>query len=135
LEKITVPARIDNLAQMIEFVTKAADAAGLEKGLVGKIQLASEEALVNVINYAYAGGEGDLELQYEIENDPKTLIIQVADSGVPFNPLDKEDPDINLPAEDRPIGGLGIFMIRQIMDSVDYKRDNNRNLLIMKKTI
>lgn len=123
---------MDSFEKLMEFVRSQASSAGFNASVVGKVALAAEEALVNVINYAYGGGEGDLELQADT-SAPGTLQLKLIDSGAPFDPLQKEDPDITAPAEQRPIGGLGIFMVKQIMDSVTYERIGERNVLTMVK--
>ena len=102
-----------------------------------KLNLALEEAVVNVMNYAYPGKTGErLWLTAEADNAPATTItFTLKDHGVPFDPTVATDPDISLDAEDRPIGGLGIFLIRQTMDSVEYERREDTNVLVMKYNV
>jgi anti-sigma regulatory factor (Ser/Thr protein kinase) len=98
------------------------------------LNLALEEAVVNVMSYAYPEGtKGDVDI--EVVKGPQYLDFIISDSGKPFNPTTKEDPDTNLSVEERPIGGLGIHIIRQIMDSVHYERKENRNNLTLRKNI
>lgn len=96
------------------------------------IRLAVEEATENIVQYAYAEGEGYVVVKTEKDSDNK-LTITMRDEGVPFNPLAKDDPDITLSAEDRQIGGLGIFLCKQLMDKVIYLFENGCNVLTMEK--
>lgn len=99
-----------------------------------KIRLCIEEAVVNITQYAYKDpAEGWLEAS--IDRDNNTIVIMLVDAGTRFNPLEKEDPDITLSAEDRDIGGLGIFLCKSIMDDVQYIYRDNCNVLTMKKIV
>lgn len=98
-----------------------------------KIRLAIEEVVENIVQYAYENGSGYLEASTTIEGN--SLLISFTDSGKPFDPLAKPDPDITLSAEDRPIGGLGIFICKQMMDDIYYQYKNNCNILTIKKIL
>lgn len=100
-----------------------------------KIELSVEEAVDNVVQYAYEGGIGWLEAGTNLDDKSLILTIELRDAGVPFNPLDKTDPDVTLPANERPVGGLGIFLCKKMMDSIEYRYENENNVLIMKKKI
>ena len=119
-------------AQIIEALM-ASDDMPLNDELRFKLRLCIEEAVENIVDYAYEGGNGFVEVGTSIQGDE--LFITLEDSGKPFNPLDKEDPDITLSAEDRPVGGLGIFLCKQLMDDMRYSYENGRNILTMKKNI
>ena len=134
MSKIILPAKIENLDTMLDFIQDSVKNIGFNKQTKYRLQLASEEALVNVINYAYPGGEGDVEIACDIDVENQNFIMKIIDSGIAFNPLEKEDPDLNLPMEKRQIGGLGIYMIREIMDEVRYKRENGKNILTLIKS-
>lgn len=117
------------------FLRRNATDAGFDRAGVNRIVLASEEAVVNVIHYAYPDTEGDVEIQVrELDGDAGIEIV-VRDRGIAFNPLERDAPDITAPVEDRPIGGLGIFMVQQIMDSVRYERRGDENILTMAKRL
>jgi serine/threonine-protein kinase RsbW len=133
LEKKALPAVLANLEPMLDFVVCHARAAGYEKELLGKIQLACEEALVNIINYAYPDKKGDMEIQCGEEDGTGKFMVRIRDNGIPFNPLERPNPNLEIPVEQREVGGLGIFLIRQIMDQVTYKRDSGRNILTLLK--
>lgn len=103
--------------------------------LLFQIRLAVEEVVENIVNYAYENGNGSLEVEVECEKDGAVLSIALRDKGRPFNPLEKEDPDLTLNAEDRPIGGLGIFLCKQLMDNVMYQYENGCNVLTLRKNV
>ena len=122
-----------NLDNVLDFVRYKLEENEANIKLIMTIPLAIEEIFVNVAHYAYKGAKGDFEIDLAFKDD--TVVITIEDSGVEFNPLAKEDPDIHLSAEDRKIGGLGIFMVKKIMDSVEYKRENDKNILTLTKKI
>jgi sigma-B regulation protein RsbU (phosphoserine phosphatase) len=97
--------------------------------------VAIEEVFVNVARYAYEGGEGEVALGICFDKESRIITFRMSDKGIPFDPLKKPDPDITLPAEERAIGGLGIFITKKTMDSVEYVYDNGENVLIMTKKI
>ena len=99
-----------------------------------KLNLAIEEAVVNVMNYAYPQGTvGDINI--EAQADDEQLAFIISDSGSPFDPTAQQEADITLSAEERPIGGLGIHLVRQIMDDVAYERKDNYNILTLRKKL
>lgn len=126
---------ISNLSVVNHFLEEAGEELGLSADLMMKLLLVMEEAVSNVIFYAYdkEEKEGYVHIRLTYESDLLTLMI--SDRGKAFDPTAKEDPDITLSAEDRPIGGLGIFLIKQIMDEVSYERKEGENRLIMKKKL
>ncbi len=134
MKKLIVNAKIENLEIMIQFILeKTSIITNDDKKIENQLRLALEEALVNVINYAY-DDDGDIIIKFE-EIKKGRIQIQIIDYGIEFDPLKKEDPDIMMEIEERQIGGLGIFMVKQIMDNVTYKRENGMNILTMEKEI
>lgn len=99
-----------------------------------KIRLAVEEVVVNVVEYAYSDGDGFLEVEV-LKDESGLLTVTLKDAGKPFDPLAKEDPDITLAAKDREIGGLGIFLAKQLMDNLSYRYENNTNILTLQKQL
>ena len=135
--ELTIPADDKQLEKVLDFIHQQLP-TDCETDLMYKIDLAAEEIFVNIAHYAYkeklpADETGSVSLTCIYENELLTMIFR--DKGVPFNPLDRDDPDITLSAEDRKIGGLGIFLTKKYMDSVEYKYENDENILILKKTI
>ena len=104
-----------------------------------KIQMAVcvaiEEVFVNIAHYAYPDKEGNMTLSIGLDEAGRTVTFRMADQGVPFDPLQKPDPDITLSAEDREIGGLGIFITKKTMNTVTYAYENGENVLTMIKKI
>lgn len=123
---------VDKSAEIINFIMSSPDMPS-DDSLLFKIHLSVEEAVENVVDYAYEGGMGWLEAGTELDASGLTLTILIKDAGVPFNPLEKEDPDVTASAEERKIGGLGIFLCKQMMDEVSYRYENGCNILTMKK--
>ena len=126
---LRLPAEMSSLGAFTEFAHAGARAASLPEAAVHKLDLMLEEVLVNVFRYAYPAGQaGEAEVGYAAA-PPDGLRIDVRDSGREFNPLEKEDPDLELGLEERPIGGLGIFLVKTMAESVSYRRENGRNIL------
>ena len=119
-----------NDIQQIPTLAEWIDTIGLPQELNMPINLALEEAVTNVMLYAYPGESG--QVLVECEKSQK-LIFTITDSGIPFDPTQKEDPDLTQSAEDRPIGGLGIYLVRQIMDDIHYERKDGKNILTLVK--
>jgi sigma-B regulation protein RsbU (phosphoserine phosphatase) len=133
-EELTLQNDVRQVRQLNEFVKQVMSQLGIEPSLAKKLRLAVEEAVVNVIDYAYpAGVTGDITVQASFDNQCLRFVIK--DSGVAFDPTEKEKADTSLSAEDRPIGGLGILLVRELMDSINYERLDGMNVLTLKKTI
>lgn len=127
------PAKDDALADAMAFVEDELDKLGCSMKEVMQITVCVEEMFVNVAHYAYEGNDGEITLSIDDKNG--NVAITFTDEGKPFDPLEKEDPDITLSAEDRQIGGLGIFMVKKSMNEVHYERKDGKNIFIMKKNI
>ena len=126
---------IQQIPQLAEFVEAVADVANLDVGLAMSLNLALEEAVSNVIMYAYPpGSDGLVDVEAVIRKDELRFIL--SDSGVAFDPTAAPEADITLDVSERPIGGLGIFLVRNIMDEVSYTRsDDGKNILTMIKKL
>lgn len=129
----SVDATGENLAVVTERIDTLLEQNDCSPKAQMQIDLALEEIFVNIANYAYGDNVGKAEISAEVNDGELTLIIK--DSGTPYNPLEKEDPDITLSAEEREIGGLGIFLTKKTMDSVSYIYENGQNVLTIKKKI
>jgi len=128
LSTIRVPAKLDHLHALIDMVSNCAKEQGLGEKRINEIEIAAEEALVNIFHYAYQGQEGDVEISCRVERG-RTFIIEIIDSGMPFDPFSVSEPDTTLDVAERQIGGIGVFLIKKLMDEVTYQRDNNKNIL------
>jgi anti-sigma regulatory factor (Ser/Thr protein kinase) len=126
--------RIEELSALAEGIDDLAEKWDLSQALAMNINLVIEEALSNIIFYAFTDYDKH-EIKISVSLNNNMLIIKITDNGIPFNPLEQQQPDINLPAEDRPVGGLGIFLISQIMDEMHYDRQKNHNILTLNKSI
>lgn len=124
----------DKSSEIIEFLMSSPDIPD-DEVLQFKLRLSIEEAVENVVRYAYDGGIGWLEAGTSLDQDSLVLTIELRDAGVPFNPLEKEDPDVTLSADERKIGGLGIFLCKKMMDSIDYRYEDGNNVLTMTKKV
>lgn len=134
LKKITFRNNIKDVPALGKFIDEIADEENIDPAISGSVNLALEEAVVNVMNYAYPEGkEGVINLESNVTSEE--WIFRLVDSGMPFDPTKADDADVTLDVEDRPVGGLGIFLVRQIMDSITYKRDRDTNVLIMTKKL
>lgn len=122
------PARMESLIPSLSFVKACTEKSGFHKKRAGEIELCLEEILVNIIHYAYPDTPGEMDIACELTEDD-TLIIEVTDRGIPFDLLSVEKPDITANMDERNIGGLGIFFVKELMDDVQYHRENDKNIL------
>ena len=130
IEKI-FPAEIKELSSVLVFLEEELDKAQTNPKLMVTFAIAVEEVFVNVAHYAYPDSKGTAKIGIDTSGD--SIVVQISDSGIPFDPLAKPDPDVTLAAEDRKIGGLGIYMVKKSMDSVVYEYKDNQNILTISK--
>ncbi len=133
LEKtIRLPARIENLERLVDFALAALRQSGAAEKTVADLHLAVDEACTNCISYAYpAGRPGAIELT--CRTGPEEVAVVIRDWGRPFNPLKTVPPDLTLDLEDRPIGGLGVFLMKKFSDRLEYRREGGANVLTISK--
>ena len=131
----TFDAAVDQLDEVLAFVTDQLDQLDCPPKHRIQIEVAVEELFVNIASYAYRPGTGTADVTVEAFDNPKAVEITFRDSGVPYDPLAKQDPDISLSADDRQIGGLGIFMVKKTMDDMRYEYKDNQNVLTIRKVI
>ena len=125
---------VQEVPQLATFVDEICEAAGIDMGTTMKMNLAIEEAVVNVMNYAYPSGtKGEVRIAAHATENYVEFVI--SDDGTPFNPTEVKEADTSLPAEDRDIGGLGIFLVRHYMDKVKYKYVDGQNVLTLRKNL
>jgi len=125
MSSIQLPAKIENMGLLVQFISDIARKIGFSGKRVKEIELATEEALVNIINYAYPDHSGDIRVT--CTQDPsKAFVIKIEDTGIAFDILSLKDPDISAGISDREVGGLGVFLIRKLMDKVQYHRKNKK---------
>lgn len=131
---LSVTNKIEELPALAAMLEQLGDEWELNPGLVMSLNLVLEEALTNVIFYAF-DDNGQHQIDVDITVKGQLLTITISDQGKPFDPTQRDNPDITLNVDDRQIGGLGIFLIRKIMDQVKYRRVQDKNVLILEKTI
>ena len=134
-KELTVDATDEKLAEVLAFVDAQLEAVDCPMKTKMQIDVAVEELFVNIAHYAYAPETGSATLRLQIREDPKTAILTFIDHGVPYNPLEKPDPDVTLPAEERQIGGLGIYMVKKSMDEMHYEYLDGQNILTIAKKL
>ena len=131
----TFPAKTEALPEVLGFVEQTLESFECPMKLQMGICVAIEEVFVNVAHYAYGEGQGDVNFRIGFDEESRQVTFRMADGGIPFNPLQKPDPDITLSAEDREVGGLGIFIAKKTMDSISYAYENGENILTMTKKL
>ncbi len=135
MKEITLNATVDNVEKVTEFVNEQLERIGCPAKAIAQIDIAIDELFSNIAFYAYSPEVGPATVRVDVEEDPVSVTITFMDRGVPFNPLKKADPDTSLSAEERKIGGLGIFMVKKTMDAVDYEYLDGKNILRIKKSM
>jgi sigma-B regulation protein RsbU (phosphoserine phosphatase) len=131
MDGMKVPATLDSLEKLMQLVSGFAGDHGFLETRISEIQLATEEALLNIFQYAYPGEhKGEVEVTCEMTSDSE-LNIQILDAGTPFDILSLSEPDLACPLPDRKIGGLGCYLIRKMSDDVHYHRQGNANILTL----
>ena len=133
MERIIVSARIESITAVAAFVDGQLEKRNCDAEIRFQIGMAVEEIFVNIASYAYAPGTGEAEIQCEVLENPLRIVIRFLDSGKPFDPLAQEEADTSEEALLERTGGLGIFMVRTVMDSVTYSHENGKNILTIMK--
>ena len=124
----TMPAQVDALSDFCAFVRQGAEATELSQDDIDRLDLVLEELFMNIARHAYSPGNGEVEVGYKVEA-PGRLLVEISDCGREFNPLASDPPDFSRSLADRPLGGMGIYLVKAITDSMHYVRDGNRNTL------
>ncbi|WP_052350528.1 ATP-binding protein [Paenibacillus gorillae] len=131
--EIQLHNRVDELERLNEWLEAVGEEAGWPPRAKLDLSLACEELIVNIVNYGFPAG-GEHYISVSVSASPLAAELKIEDAGVPFNPLEEADPDRSLELEDRDIGGLGIFFVKQLMDDIHYERTDERNRFRMSKT-
>lgn len=136
-QEIEVEATPENLGRVMAFVEENMETAGAGMKAQMQVAIAVEELYINIAKYAYKklGKPGMAKVRFEIKDDPARAYITFIDQGMHYDPLAKADPDVTLSVEERPIGGLGIFMVKKSMDDMFYEYKDGSNILTIVKTI
>ena len=135
MKELTLAATVENIKTVTEFVNAQLELMDCPIKAQMQIDIAIDELFGNIAHYAYNTEVGSATVRVEVSEAPLAVIITFIDNGVPYDPLGKDDPDITLSAEEREIGGLGIYMVKQSMDEITYEYKDGQNILKIKKNI
>ncbi len=135
MKELTVDAKTENLDRVTDFINEELEARNCPLRTLHVIDIAVDELFGNIANYAYFPETGPVTVRVEVKNEPLCAVITFLDRGVPFDPLKKQDPDITLSAEERGIGGLGIYMVKKSMDGMRYEYNDGQNILTIEKNL
>ena len=133
--ELELEAAAENLTEVQSFVEERLEATDCPPKAQMQISVAVEEIFINIASYAYAPEKGKAKVRVEVSEEPIAVTITFVDHGIPYDPLARQDPDVTLPAEDRDVGGLGIFMTKKFMDDVAYEYKEGQNILTLKKNL
>lgn len=134
MKEITLKSDINNIPQVTELVESYLEENEVPPKVMMQFNIAIDELFSNICYYAYEE-PGDVKVSIDITDDPKAVELEFRDWGVPYDPLNKEDPDVTLSAEERQIGGLGIFMVKKTMDEMSYSYEDGQNILKLVKNL
>ena len=135
MKELTVDAAIENIPAVTAFVEEQLEQVGCPMKAQMQIDIAIDELFSNIAQYAYTPKTGKATVRVEVTENPMAVVISFIDNGIPYDPLAKADPNVSLPADERQIGGLGIFMVKKSMDEINYEYKNGQNILTIKKHI
>lgn len=133
MKELTIEATVESIPAVTEFVDTQLEALGCPMKAQMQIDVAIDELFGNIAMYAYKPGKGHATVRVEVEENPLAVIISFIDQGKPFDPLATNEPDVTLSAEERKIGGLGIFLVKKTMDEISYTYKNGQNILQIRK--
>lgn len=133
MKEITVTALIQNIQTVSDFVDEQLDALNCPMKARMQLNIAIDELFGNIAHYAYQPGTGPATVRVEVLEDPLSVILTFIDRGIAFNPLQSTDPDTSLSADERDIGGLGIYMVKKSMDEITYEYKEGQNILRIRK--
>ena len=135
MKELTIDATIENIPEVTAFVDEQLEALDCPMKVQMQIDIAIDELFSNIARYAYNPDVGPATGRVEVTEDPMAVVITFIDHGVPYDPLEKDDPDVTLSAEERQIGGLGIYMVKKSMDEVSYEYRDGQNILKIRKNM
>ena len=135
MKELTIAAKVENIEAVTDFVNEQLEALDCPMKAQMQIDIAIDELFGNIAHYAYNPEIGKATVRVEVIEDPLAVTITFIDNGVPYDPLAKADPDTTLSAEEREIGGLGIYMVKKSMDDITYEYKDGQNILTIKKNI
>jgi len=135
MKELTIAATLENIPAVTAFIDEQLEAIDCPMKAQMQIDVAIDELFGNIAHYAYGENTGDATVRFDFDEASRTVMVAFMDRGVPFDPLKKADPDITLSAEEREVGGLGIFMVKKTMDDLNYRFEDGMNVLTLYKHI
>ena len=135
MKELTITATVENIEKVTAFVDEQLEALDCPLKVQMQIDIAIDELFGNIAQYAYNPDVGEATVRVEVQEDPLSVIITFIDGGMPYDPLAAADPDTTLSAEEREIGGLGVFMVKKSMDEIAYRYENGSNILSIRKNL
>ena len=135
MKELTIAATVENIEVVTDFVNQQLEELACPMKAQMQIDIAIDELLSNIAHYSYNPEIGQATVRVEVMENPLAVYITFIDNGVPYDPLSKEDPDLTLSAEERQIGGLGIYLVKKSMDEITYEYKDGQNILSIKKCI
>lgn len=135
MKELTIAATVENIEVVTDFVNQQLELLECPMKAQMQIDIAIDELFSNIAHYSYNPEVGQATVRVEVVENPLAVTITFIDNGIPYDPLAKEDPDLTLSAEERQIGGLGIYMVKKSMDEITYEYKDGQNILTIKKCI
>lgn len=135
MKELLIDAKVDNLNKVLSFVDQELEELGCSFKSQMQLDVAVEEIFVNIASYSYQPGTGSARICLDVEHSPLTIVVRFIDSGIPYDPLKRKDPNVTLGAADRAIGGLGIYMAKKSVDEMLYEYREGKNILTLRKKL
>ena len=135
MKELDINATIENVPTVVEFVDEQLEMLGCPMNAQIQIDIAIDELFSNIARYAYNPEVGAATVRVEVVEDPMAVVVTFIDNGVPYDPLSREDPDVTLSADEREVGGLGIYLVKKSMDEISYRYENGSNILSIRKKL
>ena len=135
MKELTLQAQIENIPRVTAFIDEQLEALDCPMKPQMQMDVAIDEMFCNISRYAYAPDVGEATVRFEFDESTRMASVTFIDSGVPFNPLSRQDQDVTAPSHEREVGGLGIFLVRKTMDQMEYRYENGKNILTIRKKI
>lgn len=135
MKELTIAATVENIEIVTDFVNEQLEALNCPMKAQMQIDIAIDELFGNIAHYAYHPEVGSATVRIDVEQDPVTVVITFLDGGIPYDPLMAADPDVTQSAQERKLGGLGIYMVKKSMDAITYEYKDGKNILTIKKKL
>ncbi|WP_297212057.1 ATP-binding protein [uncultured Flavonifractor sp.] len=135
MRELSVDATVENIDRVTDFVNQELETLNCSQRTLYQIDVAVDELFGNIARYAYDPAVGPATVRVEVTENPLAVVITFIDHGIPYDPLSRTDPNVHLSAEERQIGGLGVFLVKKTMDGVSYEYKDGQNILRITKNL